>query len=660
MNFALLRRFEHTSLKNKIFLSTTLVILLISLVIALFTRWILLSSLTGELKRRGLGIAHSLAESCRTYLLTQDRAQLTSLVFDSRLGDRRQLIHYVFIHNKDREVVAHTFMKPFPEQLSRANLLEPEAPYQIRLLQAGGTAVYDVAVPVKEGIYTIGTIHVGLYKKHIDLLIGKLRTTFLGFLSAVTVIVFLISLRLARYITRPITELTKVADEISRGNFDIQLDQGKAVDCRSLKKCRNRDCPAWSETAIACWHLKADDGSCAGCRIYRSAVHDEVGRLASSFGNMTRQIRNSQARLKESEAKYRSLFASGPNPIFVLDRRSLEILDANPIAEDVYGFERSELIGRRFNDLGPFDFKDNWQELENGAVGQPVIVSSKVRCLTRDGGFLYVNVHASLASYQDRPALIVATADITELVEKDSQLIQASKMKNLGEMSAGIAHELNQPLNAIKMGSQLLELVAEGRVCLEEEDIKTAVCEISRQVNRAAEIIQRLREFGRKSDLEREKFSINQPLESVLRIIGRQLALQNIEVLTDLDHNLPPVCGQFNRLEQVVFNLLTNARDALMLKPDHNRARRIDIRTYQEGKWVVLSVTDNGIGITDHIKENIFEAFFTTKEMGEGMGLGLSISAGIIQDHGGKIQVESRPGKGTTFFIRLPAALSHP
>ncbi len=654
MNFRLLRRFERTSLKNKIFLSTTLVILLISLVIALFTRWILLSSLTGELQRRGLGIAHSLAESCRTYLLTEDRAQLASLVFDSRLGDRRQLIHYVFIHNKDRRVVAHTFMSPFPAYLSRANLLAPEAPYQIRLLQAGATAVYDVAVPVKEGIYTIGTVHVGLYKKHIDLLIGKLRTTFLGFLSAVTVIVFVISLRLSRYITRPISELTKVADEISRGNFNIRLAMGEQVHCRTVKDCRRQDCPAWSEPTIACWYLKADDSACTGCKVYRSVAHDEVGQLANSFANMTRQIQRSQARLSESETKYRSLFASGPNPIFVLDRSSLQILDANPIAEDVYGFQRGELIGRHFTDLGPFDFSASWHALENDAVGTPVIVSSKVHCRKKDGGDLYVNVHASFASYQDRPALIVATTNITELVEKDSQLIQASKMKNLGEMSAGIAHELNQPLNAIKMGSQLLELVADGRISLANDDIKTAVVEISRQVNRAAEIIQRLREFGRKSDLDREKFSLNHPVDSVLRIIGRQLALQNIEVITNLQDDLPPVRGQFNRLEQVVFNLLTNARDALMLKPDHNQAYRIEIRTYTEGKWVVMSVADNGIGITDHIKENIFEAFFTTKEMGEGMGLGLSISAGIIQDHGGSIQVASQPGHGTTFYIRLP------
>ncbi len=657
MTFSLLQRFERTSLKNKIFLSTTLVILLISLVIALFTRWILVSSLTGELQRRGLGIAHSLAESCRTYLLTEDRAQLASLVFDSRLGDRRQLIHYVFIHNKDHQVVAHTFMAPFPGWLSKANRLAPEAPYQIRLLETGGTEVYDVAVPVKEGIYTIGTIHVGLYKKHIDLLIGKLRTTFLGFLSAVTVIVFLISLRLSRYITRPISELTKVADEISRGNFDIRIDQGEAVDCRILKDCRNRDCPAWAETSIACWYLKADDSDCAGCKVYRNVAHDEVGRLASSFANMTRQIRRSQARLTESEAKYRSLFASGPNPIFVLDRSSLEILDANPIAEDFYGFSRTELIGRCFSDLGPFDFSANWRDLENGAPGHPVIVSSKVHCRSKDGRDIYVNVHASLASYQNRPALIVATTNITELVEKDSQLIQASKMKNLGEMSAGIAHELNQPLNAIKMGSQLLELVIEGRVSLASDGVRTAVVEINRQVNRAAEIIQRLREFGRKSDLDSQELSLNQAVESVLRIIGRQLALQNIQVTSKLQPDLPPVRGQFNRLEQVVFNLLTNARDALMTRPDAGQPCRIEVRTYTEDQWVVLSVADNGAGIADHIKENIFEAFFTTKEMGEGMGLGLSISAGIIQDHGGSIQVESTPGNGATFYIRLPVVL---
>ena len=188
-----LDKIKNTSLKNKIFFSITLVILLISVLIALFTRWVLISSLTSELKRRGLGIGHSIAESSRAFILTEDIPRLTSLLFDARLGERKFLVVYLFVQNKEERVLAHTFTRPFPAGLIQANPLPPDQPNQIRLIDVAGSFVYDVAIPVREGIYQIGTVHLGMDKNHIDQLIGKLRTTFLGFVSAVTIIFFIIS-----------------------------------------------------------------------------------------------------------------------------------------------------------------------------------------------------------------------------------------------------------------------------------------------------------------------------------------------------------------------------------------------------------------------------------------------------------------------------------
>ena len=187
-------RLRNLSLKNKIFFSTTAVILLISVLIALFTRWVLISSLTSELQRRGLGISESIAESCRGFILTENIPELTSLIFDARLGEKRQLILYVFVLNKNNQVLSHTFTDVFPDGLDRANRVAPEAKKSIRLIKMRGYSVYDVAVPVKEGIYRIGTVRLGLNKEHIDQLIGKLRTTFVGFVSVVTVIFFIIAI----------------------------------------------------------------------------------------------------------------------------------------------------------------------------------------------------------------------------------------------------------------------------------------------------------------------------------------------------------------------------------------------------------------------------------------------------------------------------------
>ncbi len=619
---SLAERILNSSLKNKIFFSTTAVILLISLAIALFTRWILISTLTSELKQRGLGISYSIAESSRVYILTESIPQLTSLIFDARLGARKKLVGYIFILDKQDRILAHTFISAYLEEITRANLIDSGKDHSIRLLRMGGKEVYDVAVPVNEGIYRIGSVHVGLNKNHIDKLIGKLRIMFLGFLSAVTILFFIISHSLSKYITQPITELTKVSDEISRGNFDIQLEPGQAFELNRVK--------------------------------------DEVRQLSNSFINMTNRIKESQAKLTESESKYRSLFVSGPNPIFVLDRKSLVILSANPSAEETFGFSRDELIGSPFTRLGPFELAPGeYTDAQADNSGNVKTTDSKVQSQKKDGKALYVNVHACPARYQGKEALIVATTDITEMVEKDSQLIQASKMTTLGEISAGIAHEINQPLNAIKMGSEFLEMMIEKNERIPDQDLFNIVGEVSCQVDRAVNIIRRLRDFGRKADFSKEKVMINDPVKSVLDIIGRQLRLQNIDVRLQLGKHLPPILAHHNRIEQVVFNLLTNARDAINLNEGAggtNPKRQIVIKSYSQAHRVIVVVSDTGIGIDQTFKERIFEAFFTTKKMGEGMGLGLSITSGIVEDYGGEIHIESIKFEGTQFILSFPAA----
>jgi PAS domain S-box-containing protein len=373
---------------------------------------------------------------------------------------------------------------------------------------------------------------------------------------------------------------------------------------------------------------------------------------------MTIRIKSSEAGLKESEEKYRSLFDGGPNPIFVLDRESLEILDVNPRAEEAYGYSKEELIGKPFTDLGTFEYKTgDLSHLAKDDWSKEYAITQKVRHYKKDNKPFYVNVYSCFIKYNDRDSIILATTDITEMIEKDAQLIQASKMTTLGEMSAGIAHELNQPLNAIKMGNDFLKMMIEQGKKIPKHNLFQVVSEASNQVDRAAEIINRLREFGRKADLTKEKIDINKPIRSVVDIIGQQLRLQNIELELDLGETLPPILAHNNRLEQVIFNMVTNAQDAIEQKQTagtESNNRVITVRSSMDDGHVVVSFNDTGIGIPIDVKDKIFEPFFTTKEVGRGMGLGLSIAYGIISDYGGTIQVESREKVGTTFKLTFP------
>jgi PAS domain S-box-containing protein len=665
-----MERFRALSLKNRIFLSTFAVVVLLSIGIAMDTRVVLVSGLTAELETRGIAVAQSIADQAKGYILAKDYPSLVTLVFEAvHLRERRQLISYVFVQGRDGEVLSHSFAEPFPHGLESANPVPSKAPLSVSLVPLKDGSAYDIAVPVSEGVYRIGTVHVGLSKGHMDDLIGKLRITYLGIIFAIILIFFAISQWLANYITRPISALTRMADEVSRGNLDIQIALGDNLRCWVLKGCENADCPAYHSTAFPCWYVGGEEHaggerpgalsrrpeSCAQCDVFKKRGKDEVSRLADSFFHMTNRLKLSQIKLRESEEKYRSLFDSGPNPVFVLDRETLEILDANPSAEAVYGYSRVELMGVSFLELGTFqDDRTGLSVFAADPTEAACMVYPRARHYTKDRRPFYVNMHACPTRYTDKEAIIVATTDVTEMIEKEAQLIQASKMTLLGEMSAGMAHELNQPLNAIKMGNDYLKMMTEGGKRVADDELLYVVGEVSQQVDRASEIIQRLREFGRKADFTREKVDINTVIRNAQKMVGQQLNVEDIVVRMELTESLPPISGHTNRLEQVLFNLITNARDAIhqkRLREGPDGSGLITIRSYREGDRVGVAVSDSGVGIPESIRDRVFEPFFTTKEVGKGMGLGLSIIYGIVRDHGGEIQIQSQEGIGTTFTI---------
>ncbi|MGW8207578.1 MAG: sensor histidine kinase [Syntrophobacteria bacterium] len=382
---------------------------------------------------------------------------------------------------------------------------------------------------------------------------------------------------------------------------------------------------------------------------------NEIGILASSFDQMTQRLQGSEQELKASEEKYRSLFDNDPNPIFVFDRSTFQIIDANIRATEKYGYSKEELLQMSFRDLG--DPED--AEKIRASVVEACIFLPKVRHRKKDGSRMHVDIHSCPRVHLGEDVIIANIADISDSIQAEAQLIQASKMATLGEMSAGVAHELNQPLNAIRIGSDLLKKMVDRGERLEPDLAGKVSREISAQVERAANIINHLREFGRKSESdELEKVNINKPIRDVFTVLGQQLKLRQIKVNLDLDENLPPVYGVNNRLEQVFINLVMNARDAIeeMLEKGYEKEREglLTIRTYQEKGRVVAVVRDNGIGMPERVKEKVFEPFFTTKDLGRGTGLGLSISYGIIKDYEGTIEVESMPGSGTIFKISLP------
>jgi len=652
--------FTLSGLREKLLLSMLVAVLFISVCIAFVSRYILVSSLTHELEIRGKAVAHSVAERGGSYILDKDIPQLLTLIFDeAKLHQRKYMLSYIFVQDAEGNLLAHTMTRNLPKVLLTNQVPEGE-PDSVKLIEVEDESIYDVAAAINEGLYRIGTVHVGLNKSHIDTLIGKLRVAFFGFISLIILITAFFSSWLTRYITQPISDLTRISDEISRGNFDIPLKFGRD------EQWDTSNCPAFTNTDLPCWHFDESRSAdppgdahrqCANCTFYRKHEGDEVVQLSDSFRNMVWSIKLYRRRLRESEEKYRSLFDSGPDPIFVVECESGEIRDANPRTVELYGLSRQELKGMNFETLGPdhnADCLDYFRDGGNGCVYFPKRIHYKL-----DNEPFFVNMHACPISYRGRHAIIIAVTDITEMIEKDAQLIQAGKMKSLGEMSAGVAHEINQPLNVIKMGSEFLSMMQQENIEVPREHFLQVVADISTQVDRAAEIINTLRSFGRKSDLIEEKVNINQPVTAVLSMIRRQFELENIRFELELTEGLPPILAHSNRLQQVLFNLVANARDAINENSSPNapaKERRITIRSNQNGNFVYIEVQDTGTGISEEDQHKVFEPFFTTKETGQGMGLGLAITYGIIKDYGGDIRITSEKNKGTVFRMQFPEA----
>jgi len=361
-----------------------------------------------------------------------------------------------------------------------------------------------------------------------------------------------------------------------------------------------------------------------------------------------------EEKLEQSERKYHAIFNTIPNPVFVLFPETLEILDCNDSVDSVYGFSRHELIGTRFVDL----FWDPPSDYTRKSLHTAALVE-RVKQRSKDGQPRFVTIRISPSEYGGQQVRLVTISDITKRLEAEQQLIQASKMATLGEMATGVAHELNQPLSVIKTASNFFMRKLRAQEPIKPDILFTMAEEIDSHVQRAAKIINHMRQFGRKTDLNLEKVDVNQVLLQAFDIFSQQLKVRGIEVAWQIDESLPLILGDPGRLEQVMINLLINARDAIEEKwgPGHHHpdaVKRIRLVTVREGSRVQVKVCDSGAGIPDHIIDKIFEPFFTTKKVGEGTGLGLSISYGIVKECSGNIFARSNPDGGACFIIEFP------
>jgi histidine kinase len=437
-----------------------------------------------------------------------------------------------------------------------------------------------------------------------------------------------------------------------RGDFCYHAYKGRN------EKCVN--CPVEKTFEDGCTHYGEEsglnkDGSEVHWIFRTSPIKNDQGEVVAAM-EMSLDIshrKQLEDKLEKSEKKYHEIFNNIPNPVFVLDMESLDIIDCNDSVQAVYGYSKADIINTSFLNLFTAEEKDRYADSLKTKT-----MLAQVRQLNRRGLTLFVNIRISPAEYPGKKVLLVTTSDITKRLEAEQQLIQASKMATLGEMATGIAHELNQPLSVIKTASSFFIRKIDRNEPIEEDILFNMLHKVDNNVDRATRIINHMRQFARKSDLNLVKVQMNDVLHNAFEIFSQQLKLRGIEVIWQREKKLPRINADPSRLEQVFINLLINARDAIedrwgpqvIEKAD----KKIILKTRSDGDKVVCEICDTGKGVPQAMADKIFEPFFTTKEVGKGTGLGLSISYGIVKDCGGTIQVTDHEPKGACFILTFP------
>jgi len=403
------------------------------------------------------------------------------------------------------------------------------------------------------------------------------------------------------------------------------------------------------------------DGTKAQWIVTTAPIYDDKGEAVAAM-EMCLDITSRKVleeMLRKSRQMYLDIFNHIKSAVFVIDKEDLTIIDCNASALKLYGTNKEELLGRPLNQL----FADDGQtgNRKPGAI-QAVLAAGgldQTKHVTIGGREFFVSLQATPMQFDERGVLLVSTVDITERLKAEQQLIQAGKMATLGEMATAVAHELNQPLAVIQTSIDLLSRKIQRHETPAGDELERVNELMARCIDRAINIIDHMRSFGRKSGVDPVLVSVNEILRRAFAFFDQQLAIRNIEVEWHLDENQLLVNGKPNRLEQIIINLFTNARDAIEERATRNKSateKRITIRSFLENSEVVVEFSDTGVGIPPRYRDKVFEPYFTTKEVGKGTGIGLAISYNIVKEHGGRIDVTENDSGGVTFKIRLPAA----
>ncbi len=616
------------------------------------------NTLVKESKKRGAVLVESLAVRAVDPMLAQDFFRLKNMVDEQiAVGD----VVYVFVQDNHGHVLAHTFHKGFPVDLIRANIVSTDEKAHIQLLADGLQRIYDFAAPVIVARERLGTVRVGLSKTRIDASVNRQLVTLAGLFAGALFLTTALVTVFARRVTHRLALLREHAEAMLVGNLDTR--SGLA------------DCSAFGERGRRCWCIAGTNSdeatgshdACCVCKKSEENIGDELQNLAETFDAMALtlkthidDLRGAEQSLRDQQRLMRTILDVTPDRVSLVDTR-VRYQGANRSFADHVGMELDDIVGKTDFDLFEEQVAEKRHLWSRDILQSGERLDKQVKIVDADGERWFHVV--SIPVYDDNgniTGLLRTDRDITDIKGYEKQLLQAQKMESLGLMAGGVAHEINTPLGIVLGYAQLLqEDVEKGSQMHQDLGI------IEKQTKVCKKIVADLLGFSRQSHSSKREMCFNNSVMEAISLVRHTFSLDHVEIVTELDDRFPIIYGDPEKLKQVWINLLNNARDAMS-----TTGGVVFIRTLLDTPHgtVTLWIADSGEGIEQEKLKNIFDPFYSTKPVGLGTGLGLSVSFGIIEEHDGHLSVASpvptdfdfpsnealEVGPGTLFEVVLP------
>jgi PAS domain S-box-containing protein len=610
------------SIRLKLTVFVILLLIFTTVVFSVVTVKIQNKTILNEIIRRAETSSKSAAAVAAYCLVSDDSLALDHIVFKGKSSSDD--VEYIAIVDKKMRILAHSDLKKRGEVLKEAEgeVLKKDADGTVvREVSFSNNKIFEIYTPILFKGKSLGSVLVGVNQSVLLKAQSFARERIFWLCASVLLVAVIGVIGISVLITRSIQELASGVEELEQGKWGRPL------------------------------------------RVYS---RDELGRLTESFNKMSRTIMEQQEEVSKYTRRLQTLSENAPFGMVMIDKDgTFEYI--NPKFKELFGYDSTDIPnGKTWFRRGYPDptyrhhVISTWMnDLEGFKLGEKNPRTFTVTC--KDGSEKIINfVRVQLETGEH----LVACEDITELKRSEEeravlqeQLRQSQKVEAIGHLAGGIAHDFNNLLTIIKGYSEL------SRMGLKEgEPLKENMDEIQNAAERAASLTRQLLAFSRRQVMEMKVIDLNTLLRDLEKMLRRVIA-EDIELALQLTEDLERVRADVGQIEQVIMNLAVNARDAMPsggkltietanVELDESYARtHIDVKP---GHYVLLSVSDTGMGMTPEVRERIFEPFFTTKEKGKGTGLGLSTVYGIVQQSKGHIWVDSAQGRGTTFKIYLP------